>query len=172
MYPSPADFYLSCPNVFACVGSGVLSVVMREVYGKQRSEKAFQAEAVTTVPSLPSLGYLGGRSPFAVKTAVFCLCVLIFGFKIKTCVTAVNDAYWLASHKLQSSLQLALPWLRANAAIDHLINWKKIKGTVICCVSALVIGLAKCWFLPRATGSSLTLWFRKHYASLLTHPPG
>lgn len=33
---------------------------------------------------------------------------------------------------------MALPWLKANAAIDHLINWKKIKGTVIC-VSALLL---------------------------------
>lgn len=92
MYPSPGDFYLSCLNVFAYLGLRVLSVVMREVYGKQRSEKASQAKAVTTVPSLPSLGF-GGRSPFAMKTAVFCLCILKLGFKIKTCITAGNDAY-------------------------------------------------------------------------------
>jgi len=59
MYPSPGDFYLSCLNVFAYLGLRVLSVVMREVYGKQRSEKASQAKAVTTVPSLPSLGFWG-----------------------------------------------------------------------------------------------------------------
>lgn len=141
MYTIPADFYLSCLNIFAYLGLSVLSVVMQEVYGKQRSENTSQVKAVITVPSFPSLGCFGGQEKISTcfENSNILLCILIFGFKIKTCNADVNDAYWLSSHKIESSLKQALPWLKANAAIDHLINRKKIKGTVICCVSALLL---------------------------------
>lgn len=137
----PTDFYLSCLDTFAYLDLSILSVVMQEVYGKQRSENTMQAKAVTTCAVLPFTGnFLGAGEDLSLLwiTAVRCLCILIFGFKIKPHIAAANDAYWLPSQKLESSFQLPLPWLKASAAIDHLINWKKIKGTVIC-VSALLL---------------------------------
>lgn len=50
MYLSPTDFYLSCLSIFAYLDLSVSSVVMQEVYGKQRSENTSQAKALTTVP--------------------------------------------------------------------------------------------------------------------------
>lgn len=42
-------FYLSCLDTSAYLGLSVLSVVMQEVYGKQRSQNTTQAKAVTTL---------------------------------------------------------------------------------------------------------------------------
>lgn len=116
-------------------------MVVEEAYSKQRSENTTQAKAVTTCATLPFAGnFLGAGENLSLLwiTAVCCLCILIFVFKIKPHSAAVKDAYWLSPQKLESSFQLALLRLEASAAIDHLINWKKIKGTVIC-VSALLL---------------------------------
>lgn len=48
MYLGPTDFYLSCQDTFAYLDLSVFSVVMQEVYGKQRSENTMQAKAVNT----------------------------------------------------------------------------------------------------------------------------
>lgn len=141
MYLGPTDFYLSCLGSFAYLDLSVLSVVMQEVYGKQRSENTRQAKAVTACATLPYTGNsLGAGEDLSLLwiTALCCLCILKFVFKIKAHIAEADDAYWLSSQKLESSFQLALMWLKASAAIDHLINWKKIKGTVIC-VSALLL---------------------------------
>lgn len=56
MYLGPTDFYLSCLGSFAYLDLSVLSVVMQEVYGKQRSENTTQAKAVTACATLPYTG--------------------------------------------------------------------------------------------------------------------
>ena len=137
IYVSKSNWFLSQLPEYLCI-SGPKSVVMQEVYSKQRSENTTQAKAVTICAILHFIGIFWGQENLLWITAVFCFCILTFDFKIKTRSSAVNYAYWLACHKLESSFQLALPWLKANTAIDHLINWKKIKGTVIC-VSALLL---------------------------------
>lgn len=56
----PTDFYLSCLDTFAYLDLSILSVVMQEVYGKQRSENTMQAKAVTTCAVLLFTGnFLG-----------------------------------------------------------------------------------------------------------------
>lgn len=62
MYLGPTDFYLSCQDTFAYLDLSVFSVVMQEVYGKQRSENTMQAKAVNTCAILPFTGnYLGAE---------------------------------------------------------------------------------------------------------------
>lgn len=60
MYLGATGFYLSCLDTFAYLDLSVLSVVVQEVYGKQRSENTTQAKAVTTCATLPFAGnFLG-----------------------------------------------------------------------------------------------------------------
>ena len=66
MYLSPTDFYLSCVNIFVYLDLSVLSVVMQEVYGKQRSENTTQAKAVTTCAILPFIGIFWGQEKISI----------------------------------------------------------------------------------------------------------
>lgn len=96
MYLGPTDFYLSCLDTFAYLDLRVLSVVMQEVYGKQRSENTMQAKAVTACATLPYTGNpLGAGEDLCLLgiTALCCLWILIFAFKIKPHIAAADDAY-------------------------------------------------------------------------------